>query len=59
MLKEGQVKHQCKLCEDIIWSAYSGEYKECKCGAIAVDQTAYYARYIGKPENFIKVDEQN
>jgi len=56
-MKEWQKKWQCALCEDIIWSKYSGEYVSCKCGAIAVDQTTHYSRHIGKPSNFIEVGE--
>lgn len=59
MTKDWQVKYQCNLCDDIIWSAFSGEYKECKCGAIAVDQTPYYTRRIGESQNFKEVNEQN
>ena len=46
---------QCRKCKDIIWSRYEGEFVSCKCRAISVDQTRYYSRYIGNPENFIEV----
>lgn len=58
-LKPWQSPSKCKLCSDVIYSRSEGEYRSCKCGAIAVDQTPYYTRYIGEPANFIKVDEQN
>lgn len=45
------IKVQCKLCDDIIWSRYEGEFRTCKCGAISVDQTPYYTRYIGNSHN--------
>ena len=57
-LKEWQVRYQCLHCEDVIYSKYSGEYVECKCKSIAVDQTPYYSRFIGAPHLFKKVDEQ-
>ena len=47
----------CRLCEDTIKSRYSGEFVTCKCGAISVDQTAYYSRYIGNPQDFISPEE--
>lgn len=49
----------CKLCGDSIKSSYEGEYVSCKCGAIAVDQTAYYMRGIGDYENFIFEEDDN
>lgn len=51
---------QCAKCNDIIWSRYDGEFRSCKCGAIAVDQTPYYARYIGDQQDIIiKKDGQD
>jgi len=44
---------QCAKCLDVIKSDYPGQYKTCKCGAIAVDQTKHYSRYLGNPEDFI------
>lgn len=49
-------KYKCRKCEDIIWSKYPGEFVMCKCEAIAVDQTEYYSRYMGNPEDFIEAD---
>lgn len=46
--KPGQYKHSCKLCGDIIWSKYAGEFVTCKCGKSFVDQTAYYTRGGGE-----------
>lgn len=50
------IKYACNNCEDVIYSRREGEYVTCQCGSIAVDQTRYYMRLIGKPENFIKVE---
>jgi hypothetical protein len=44
---------ECNLCHDVIFSKYQGQFTTCKCGAISVDQTAYYSRYIGDYKNFI------
>lgn len=50
---------QCRKCKDIIWSKYEGEFVTCSCGAISVDQTKYYSRYIGDPGDFIEIEESN
>ena len=51
---------ECNKCGDKIHSRYSGEFVTCKCGAISVDQTHYYSRYIGSPEDFKHItDEQD
>lgn len=47
-----KTKVQCRQCEDIIYSSYSGEYVTCKCGAISVDQTPCYSRFIGNQKDF-------
>ena len=49
----------CKKCGDTIRSRYSGEYVTCKCGAISVDQTEWYTRYIGDYEDFIIPGDEN
>jgi len=49
---------ECNKCGDKIHSKYSGEFVTCKCGAISVDQTRYYSRYIGDPKDFKQKDEQ-
>jgi hypothetical protein len=43
---------ECNKCGDKIHSKYPGQFVSCKCGAISVDQTQYYARYIGDPKDF-------
>lgn len=45
--QEWQIDRECPHCHDIIYSRYDGEYRTCKCGALAVDQTPYYERWIG------------
>ena len=51
-LKDWQRKVKCAKCEDVIYSRYDGEYVSCSCGAIAVDQTPFYARHIGNTTDF-------
>ena len=50
-------KIECRLCHDVIFSRYSGEFVTCKCGSISIDSTEHYTRYIGEPENIILKDE--
>ncbi len=50
---------ECAKCHDRIWSKFDGQFVKCKCGAIAVDQTPHYSRYIGNPEDFIFEENQN
>jgi len=50
---------ECRKCGDRIKSSYPGEFVTCKCGAIAVDQTEYYTRYIGEYEDFMKVFDES
>lgn len=47
---------ECNKCGDTIKSKFEGHFVTCKCGAISVDQTKYYSRYIGNPEDFKKDD---
>lgn len=49
---------QCRKCKDIIWSKHEGWFTTCKCGAISVDQTRHYSRYIGNPEDFVEVERK-
>ena len=43
---------RCKLCGDIIESTHVHDYKQCKCGAVAVDGGREYQRFIGNPEDW-------
>ena len=42
----------CRKCNVGIYSTVEGQFSTCKCGAISVDQTKHYERYIGNPEDF-------
>ncbi len=57
-MKEWQIKWKCAICSDVIFSKYEGEFVRCQCGAIAVDQTAHYSRFIGDINNFLKVPKE-
>lgn len=57
-LEPWQHKAECNKCGDVIWSRYVGEFRTCKCGAISVDSTPYYTRWIGNPGDF-KIDDDS
>ena len=57
-LKPWQKKIKCAKCGDVIYSKYDGQMVSCSCGAIAVDQTPHYSRYIGNMPDFIHLDEK-
>ena len=44
---------ECRLCGDQIFSGHRHDYKECKCGAIAIDGGLDYIRWVGNIENII------
>ena len=41
-----QNEAKCLSCDDIIWSGNRHDYKECSCGAIAVDGGMEYIRRV-------------
>lgn len=53
------MKLKCNKCNDIIEGDKKGTYIECKCGAIAVDETEYYYRIIGNREDFEEITEDD
>lgn len=48
------MRAKCKKCGDTVEVTKPGEYKSCKCGAIALDygDPPYYFRVVGNLENF-------
>lgn len=58
LLEDWQKRVKCAKCGNIIYSKYDGQYRSCICGAIAVDQTPSYGRYIGNMSDFIYLDEK-
>ena len=53
------MKIKCKKCNDIIEGDKRGTYIECKCKAIAIDETEYYWRIIGNEEDFEEIIEND
>lgn len=47
---------KCKLCEEVIYSRYSGEFRWCKCKSIAIDQTEHYSRVMGNIEDIEEIE---
>ena len=52
------MKIKCRKCGDIIEGDKKGTYIMCKCKAIAIDETPYYWRVIGKAEDIEEVKEE-
>lgn len=52
-------KYQCADCDDIIFSGRPGEFVTCKCGAISVDETLHYTRFIGQMHKFKEVKDED
>jgi hypothetical protein len=51
------MKIKCKLCNTIIEGDKKGTMIYCKCGKCAIDETPYYARLIGKIEDYEQIKE--
>jgi len=45
-------KIKCKKCGDVIESTYRHDFKDCKCGAVAVDGGTDYLRRCGNREDW-------
>ncbi len=52
-------KIKCKYCGDIIESKYSGQWVQCSCGKIYIDETEYYCLIGGNLGDFELVKEDN
>ena len=53
------MKIKCKLCGTIIQGDKKGTFISCECRAIAIDETEYYARIIGREENIERIVGDN
>lgn len=42
----------CKKCGDQVWSAHRHDFRQCKCGSIAVDGGLDYLRRVGDLDAF-------
>lgn len=52
-------KIKYKHCNDIIESKYSGQFVQCSCGKIYIDETEYYCRVGGNLGDFELVKEDS
>ncbi len=43
---------RCKKCGDVLVSEHEHDFKQCSCGACAVDGGHEYLRRVGKRENW-------
>jgi hypothetical protein len=50
-------KGQCKKCGDVIESKHRHAYRECSCGATAVDGGKDYLKRVGEFGDFIELSE--
>ena len=48
---------KCKLCEDIITSEYTHDFKWCKCHSVAVDGGNSYMKRCGELDNMENLSE--
>lgn len=51
------MKIKCKLCGDIIEGDKKGTYITCSCGKCFIDETPYFVRVGGNPEDIEEVKE--
>lgn len=52
------MKIKCKKCGDVIDGEFKGRLIWCACESCAIDETEYYARIIGEPEDYEKIEEE-
>jgi len=45
-------KIKCNICQQVIESTHRHDFKECACGAVAVDGGKDYMRRLGEKENY-------
>ena len=53
MICQNQVR--CLKCGDEPYSAYRHDFKECKCGAVAVDGGMSYLKRSGDISNYVEL----
>ena len=51
MILQNQIR--CKTCGDEPYSAHRHDYKNCKCGAVAVDGGMDYLKRSGDPDGYV------
>ena len=54
-------KYRCKKCGDTLQSKWPGQFVQCSCKSMYLDQTEYYTRIGGDMEDIeeIKNDSAN
>jgi hypothetical protein len=50
-------KIRCKKCDDVIESNHRHDFKNCKCGAVAVDGGKEYLRRCGEANDYEELSE--
>ena len=51
------MKIKCKLCNTVIEGDKKGHMIYCKCGKCAIDETPYYYRINGNPDNIEEIED--
>ena len=52
------MKIRCKLCNTILEGDKRGTFISCKCGSCFIDETPYYVRVGGNPENIEEIKDE-
>lgn len=47
---------RCKKCGEIIDGELKGRLVWCACERCAIDETEYYARILGDPDDYEKIE---
>lgn len=53
------MKIKCKKCGDILEGDKKGTFIMCSCKSCYIDETKYYCRIGGEPQNIEEIKEKN
>lgn len=53
------MKIKCKKCGDILEGDKKGTFIMCSCKSCYIDETNYYCRIGGEPQNIEEIKEKN
>jgi hypothetical protein len=63
---KAKTKIMCKICEEILFSSFPGEFVSCYCfrngdgsQGCAIDENEYVCRMLGNQENFTEIRDDN
>lgn len=56
-MREKTTGISCLLCGSYVEMAVDGKLHMCRCGAVGIDTTDGYIRFIGEPRDFNKITE--